>query len=346
MADRPAQHAADRPRVEAVAALRHLIWPEAHGRLRRAEERLGRLHVARLAEHGVDQVAVPVDRPIQVGPAAADLQVGLVDVPAGAGAASQAVPELAQFVADDGKQLRFPGPGGFMADLDPAQCQDLAQVTQRQPAEHHEGDDVAGQAGPVQHTGAALVELPPAGLATEPVIAASRDLEPLGHQARATVNAVHPVRPVVHPLPQAYLRRPTAARLRPGAMQDSAFGMRPDATVLTPDVRALLIADAKWKQLDRSTANIGVSRNDIYQMAAYAACYRCPNLALVYPLDPAGAPGLVDMFTLPEMLGTRVTIYALNVAALAHGHQLPERLRPIAISVLPSAQDHVQAEAL
>ena len=48
-------------------------------------------------------------------------------------------------------------------------------------------------------------------------------------------------------------------------MQDGAFGMRPDATVLTPDVRALLIADAKWKQLDRSTANIGVSRNDIYR---------------------------------------------------------------------------------
>ena len=49
---------------------------------------------------------------------------------------------------------------------DSTQRQDLAQATERQPvahpAEHHEGDDVAGQAGPVQHTATALVKLPPA----------------------------------------------------------------------------------------------------------------------------------------------------------------------------------------
>ena len=90
--DNLAQYAADRPRVGAMPVRRHLLRSEAHGYPSRAEERLGRLHVAVLAEHGVDQVAVPVDRPIQVRPAAKDLQVVLVDMPTRAGAASRYPP--------------------------------------------------------------------------------------------------------------------------------------------------------------------------------------------------------------------------------------------------------------
>ena len=52
------------------------------------------------------------------------------------------------------------------------------------------------------------------------------------------------------------------------------------------------------------------------------------------------------MLTLPEMLVAQVSVYALDVAALARGQQLPETLRPAAIPMRPSAQDHVQAEAL
>ena len=43
------------------------------GGLGRAEERLGRRHVAVLAEHRVDQIAVSIDRPIQIAPPAPDL---------------------------------------------------------------------------------------------------------------------------------------------------------------------------------------------------------------------------------------------------------------------------------
>ena len=126
--DRLAQHAADRPRVGAMPVRRHPVRSEALGRPGRAEERLGRLHVAVLAEHRVDQVAAAVDRPIQVGPAAADLQIRLIDVPSGAGAAPPAMPAFAQLVAHDGQQLRLPIPDGLVADLDPAQRHDLAQV--------------------------------------------------------------------------------------------------------------------------------------------------------------------------------------------------------------------------
>src|SRR4051812_31001860 len=50
-----------------------------------AEERLGRGHVAGLAEVDVDQVTVAVDRPVEIAPLAGNLDVGLVDVPAPAG---------------------------------------------------------------------------------------------------------------------------------------------------------------------------------------------------------------------------------------------------------------------
>ena len=47
--------------------------------------------VALLAEHRVDELAVAVDRPVEVAPAAGDLHVGLVDVP-GAARATTARP--------------------------------------------------------------------------------------------------------------------------------------------------------------------------------------------------------------------------------------------------------------
>ena len=212
--DRPAQHGADRPRVGAVAVRRHSVRPEAHGRPRRAEEGLGRLHVAVLAQHHVDQVSVPVDRPVEVDPAAADLQVGLVDIPACPGYTALPEPALAQRVAHDGQELRLPVPDGFVADLDPTQRHDLAQVPQGQPvaepAEHHEGDDVAGQAGPVQHAPAALVELPPAGSAAGPPVAPRRRLRPLGYSCRPTAHAVHPEIP-----PAAMIDDATSAARRP-----------------------------------------------------------------------------------------------------------------------------------
>jgi hypothetical protein len=73
------------------------------------------------------------------------------------------VTPLTQRVSHDGQQLRFPYPDGFVADGIPPQQEDLAKISQCQPvaqaAEHHEGDDVAGQPSPVQHPAAAFVEL-------------------------------------------------------------------------------------------------------------------------------------------------------------------------------------------
>jgi hypothetical protein len=66
-----------------MAVRRHSVRPKAYRRLCRAEEGLGGLHVAVLAQHGVDQVSVPVDGAIQIGPLAPGLEIGLVNIPAG-----------------------------------------------------------------------------------------------------------------------------------------------------------------------------------------------------------------------------------------------------------------------
>ena len=109
-------------------------------------------------------------------------------------------PALAEVGAYDRQKLCLQVPRGLVAHLDPAQRHDLAQVAQGQPiphpVEHHEGDDIAGKAGPVQHPAAALVELPSAIPAAEPPVAARRHLRTLCHRGRGTAHAFHkPLRP-------------------------------------------------------------------------------------------------------------------------------------------------------
>jgi hypothetical protein len=130
-----------------MTVCRNPVLPNAQGRPRRAEGGLGRLHVAMLGQHCVDQVSVPVDCPVEVASPAADLQIGVVSIPADAGCAPGPVTPFAQRVTHDGQQLYLPVADGFVSYLYRAQRHNLAQVPQRQPvaqpAEHHEGDDVA-----------------------------------------------------------------------------------------------------------------------------------------------------------------------------------------------------------
>ena len=62
----------------------------------------------------------------------------------------------------DRQQRRVPVANGVVADFKVARRDDPAQVAERQPvaelAEHHEIDGGAGQARPVQHAGAALIQ--------------------------------------------------------------------------------------------------------------------------------------------------------------------------------------------
>lgn len=61
-----------------------------------------------------------------------------------------------------------------------------------------------------------------------------------------------------------------------------AFAMKPDV-VGHLNSKTAWILDTKWKQLSIEEAKDGVVQSDIYQMYAYANCYDCPDVLLLYP---------------------------------------------------------------
>ncbi len=77
-------------------------------------------------EHGVDELAVTVDGPIQIAPAARDLHVRLVDVPGAPGA----VPALApQLVGEQRGEAGLPVADGLVRDLVSAFEQQLRRLS-------------------------------------------------------------------------------------------------------------------------------------------------------------------------------------------------------------------------
>jgi 5-methylcytosine-specific restriction enzyme subunit McrC len=79
-----------------------------------------------------------------------------------------------------------------------------------------------------------------------------------------------------------------------------AFGMKPDVVAMHSG-KALWALDSKWKTLSPQEARDGVSQDDMYQMYAYASCYGCTDVILLYPHHRE----------LTREPGTRVT-YSLN----------------------------------
>ena len=64
----------------------------------------------------------------------------------------------------------------------------------------------------------------------------------------------------------------------------SVFELRPDLLLSHKgggDV--VIIADSKWKVLNTSAHNNGISQADLYQLYAYGREYGCDRLFLIYP---------------------------------------------------------------
>jgi 5-methylcytosine-specific restriction enzyme subunit McrC len=108
-----------------------------------------------------------------------------------------------------------------------------------------------------------------------------------------------------------------------------AFGLRPDASLVTDTDTIEGIFDAKWKRLEPNSANLGVSRDDAYQLASYAGRYQCSRVALVYPRREGLSAGLIETFELQLPGSPRVDVYALDLLGLTNGGSLPEGLKPI-----------------
>ena len=76
--------------------------------------------------------------------------------------------------------------------------------------------------------------------------------------------------------PQKYM-------MRRNDKDEQLFLMKPDMVFLDKENRLVAIADAKWKILDDREKKLGISQNDLYQMAGYAIRYQVDRLALIYP---------------------------------------------------------------
>src|SRR5215217_3391396 len=194
--DVSAQRRTDRARIGAVSVRGDAVRDHAGGELRGAKECLRRRPVAMLGEHGINQIAIAVDRTVEIAPVAANLQIRLIDVPRPASSASPTTTPWSQLIGQNGREFRFPVADGLVAEDDAALEEHLAEVVQReavaQAPEHHERDDVARILGPVQHAAAALIELPAAVAAAKAPVALRRAIPPLRGGRRATVDAFHP----------------------------------------------------------------------------------------------------------------------------------------------------------
>ena len=117
---------------------------------RAGKERPGSGTVAALREQHVDDLAMLVDGPVEVGPAAGDLDVGLVDkppIPAGMPARTRGVDELHS-------EGLHPPVDGHVIDLDAALGEKLLHIAIGQPIAqvpaHRDGDGGDAVAEPVQ----------------------------------------------------------------------------------------------------------------------------------------------------------------------------------------------------
>jgi 5-methylcytosine-specific restriction enzyme subunit McrC len=75
----------------------------------------------------------------------------------------------------------------------------------------------------------------------------------------------------------------TFAVVSAAGLVDSNLGIRPDV-VVRRRLKVVCIADTKWKRLDLAPdGKVYPSQSDLYQLAAYAHCFGCKDVELIYP---------------------------------------------------------------
>lgn len=103
-----------------------------------------------------------------------------------------------------------------------------------------------------------------------------------------------------------------------------AFAMKPDV-VGRLDLKTAWILDTKWKHLSMEEAKDGVVQSDLYQMFAYANCYDCPDVVLLYPHHKELGPtaGIHGNYSLNPWIrevsdreGRRVRVVTINLEDL------------------------------
>lgn len=108
-----------------------------------------------------------------------------------------------------------------------------------------------------------------------------------------------------------------------GGREDRSYVLRPDLIVRRSS-QVVAVADTKWKSLEYDRYGRPVPNEaDMYQMNAYAAAFRCSELALIYPSTGVDAGSSAE-YRLPMAGGIRPTVHVFGIDVQADG--LPLRL--------------------
>lgn len=87
--------------------------------------------------------------------------------------------------------------------------------------------------------------------------------------------------------------------------------LKPDLEFVTAGGQRWLIADTKYKRLDTSKPDLGLHREDVYQILAYAARHRCRRLLLLFP-KRADQREVLQVFRQPET-ATRLVVATVDL---------------------------------
>lgn len=108
---------------------RHLCWPLTNYFSGLCEELLGCLHIPVLREHGINQVTISINGPVQVIPLPVDLDVGFVHVP---GVTSLTPTPGTQLLRDEWCEASLPIPDCLMGKFEAPLQEHPGQIPQAQ----------------------------------------------------------------------------------------------------------------------------------------------------------------------------------------------------------------------
>jgi len=96
------------------------------------------------------------------------------------------------------------------------------------------------------------------------------------------------------------------------------FELIPDIRLIDHHGKTFLIVDTKWKFLDMRKRNLGVSRNDIYQILTYGSRFNCTDIVLLYPdvTNETGETGHHQIFD-SILSGQKYSIHVVTIPMLA-----------------------------
>lgn len=97
-----------------------------------------------------------------------------------------------------------------------------------------------------------------------------------------------------------------------------SFEIIPDIRIIDAVGATKFIIDTKWKCLNHDKKNIGISRDDIYQVLVYAAKHECTDVILLYP-DTSSATGEVGFYDkfITRLAGCDYSIHVAKLPLLA-----------------------------